>query len=68
MKPVAVNQLEGYFLKKSDDPTFFPGSSAEIIAYGTAVGRLGVLHPEVISKFDLTLPCAAFEINLEFFL
>ena len=32
------------------------------------VGSLGVLHPEVVTAFDLTLPCSALEINIEPFL
>lgn len=58
----------GYFLRGSDDPTYFPGRSAEIVAYGTVVGRLGVLHPETLGKFELNLPISAMEINLELFL
>ena len=59
---------DGYFLRGCDDDTFFPGRCAEIVACGMSVGRLGVLHPETVTKFDLTLPCAAMEINLEPFL
>ncbi|VDM70424.1 unnamed protein product [Strongylus vulgaris] len=29
---------------------------------------LGVLHPEVITAFGLTLPCCAIEMNIEYFL
>ena len=58
----------GYFLRGSDDSTYLPGRSAEIVAYGTVVGRLGVLHPETLSKFELNLPISAMEINLELFL
>jgi len=58
----------GYFLRGSDDDTYFPGRSAEIVAYGTVVGRLGVLHPETLAKFELSLPISSMEINLELFL
>ena len=47
------------------DPTYFPGRCADIIVKGKSIGRLGVLHPDVISKFELNLPCAALEINIE---
>ena len=47
------------------DPSFFPGRCADVIMHGKSIGRLGVVHPEVVTKFDLTLPCAALEINLE---
>ncbi len=58
----------GYYLVGSDDDTFFPGRCAKIMAYGQAVGRVGVLHPETGSKFELSLPIAALEINVEAFL
>ena len=50
------------------DHTFFPGRCAQVIFAGTAVGVVGVLHPEVITSFDLNLPCSALELNLEPFL
>ncbi|PWA27991.1 phenylalanine--tRNA ligase beta subunit [Gambusia affinis] len=59
---------EGYHIQAADDSTFFPGRCAEIFVRGTSVGRLGVLHPDVISSFDLTMPCSALEMDLEPFL
>jgi len=50
------------------DDTFFPGSCADVIVAGKKVGVMGVLHPEVITGFDLNLPCSALEINIEPFL
>lgn len=35
---------------------------------GNVIGKIGVLHPEVLSKFELNNPCAAVEINIEPFL
>jgi len=32
------------------------------------IGRLGVVHPEVVLAFELNLPCSALEINIEPFL
>jgi phenylalanyl-tRNA synthetase beta chain len=58
----------GYFLRACQDVTYFPGRAAEIICWGQVVGRLGVVHPEVITAFDLNLPVAALEINIEPFL
>lgn len=62
------DSLDGYRLKGCEDPTFQPGRCAEIIACGKVIGKLGVLHPETILKFELTCPCAAIEINIEPFL
>lgn len=50
------------------DSTFFPGRCAEIFVRGKSVGRLGVLHPEVINRFELTMPCSALEMDIELFL
>ena len=58
----------GYFIKQGDNPAFFPGRAADIVAHGQVVGSLGVLHPEVITAFDLNLPCSGLEINIEPFL
>lgn len=58
----------GYCLRASDDASFFPGRCADIIARGINIGTLGVLHPDVVTKFELNMPCAAMEINIEPFL
>nr|CAG4645431.1 EOG090X03QT [Lynceus sp. MCZ IZ 141354] len=58
----------GYYLEHTEDPTYFPGRCANVIAYGVPVGVLGVVHPEVISRFELNMPCAALELNIEPFL
>lgn len=58
----------GYHLKSTEDDTFFPGSCADVVVAGKKVGVMGVLHPEVITGFDLNLPCSALEINIEPFL
>uniref|UniRef100_A0A8C2NNN1 Phenylalanine--tRNA ligase beta subunit n=1 Tax=Capra hircus TaxID=9925 RepID=A0A8C2NNN1_CAPHI len=58
----------GYAIKASEGPVFFPGRCAEIFARGQSIGKLGVLHPDVITKFELTMPCSCVEINIEPFL
>uniref|UniRef100_A0A8D1RTX7 Phenylalanine--tRNA ligase beta subunit n=1 Tax=Sus scrofa TaxID=9823 RepID=A0A8D1RTX7_PIG len=58
----------GYVIKASEGPAFFPGRCAEIFARGQSIGKLGVLHPDVITKFELTLPCSCLETNIEPFL
>jgi len=66
--PAPSQDNSGYYIRQGDDPTFFPGRAAEIVAYGQVVGSLGVIHPDVITGFDLNLPCSALEINVEPFL
>ncbi|XP_067898232.1 phenylalanine--tRNA ligase beta subunit [Heterodontus francisci] len=65
LKPGKEN---GYYLQAAEDSTFFPGRCAEIFAKGQSIGKLGVLHPDVITKFELTMPCSALEIDIEPFL
>jgi len=50
------------------DPTYFEGRCAEIICKGKVIGKLGVLHPEVLENFELNLLGAALEISIEHFL
>lgn len=50
------------------DSTFFPGRCADIFVRGKRVGRVGVLHPDVIDRFELTMPCSALEMDIEPFL
>ncbi|XP_020492522.1 phenylalanine--tRNA ligase beta subunit [Labrus bergylta] len=59
---------EGYHIQATEDSTFFPGRCAEIFVRGKSVGRLGVLHPDVITRFELTMPCSALEMDIEPFL
>ncbi|KAF0306655.1 Phenylalanine--tRNA ligase beta subunit [Amphibalanus amphitrite] len=65
---VPSDPASGYCLRPADDPSYFPGRCADVLAYGEPIGRLGVLHPDVITKFELNLPCSALEVNLEPFL
>ncbi|KAK9873590.1 hypothetical protein WA026_023147 [Henosepilachna vigintioctopunctata] len=58
----------GYSLIKSEDPTFFPGRSATICFNGKSIGKIGVIHPNVLNMFELTNPCSAVEVEIETFL
>nr|CAB3244784.1 phenylalanine--tRNA ligase beta subunit [Phallusia mammillata] len=58
---------EGYYIRATSDTSYFPGRCAEIMYRETSIGKLGVLHPEVLTNFDLVCPAAALEINLEIF-
>uniref|UniRef100_A0A4W5RKV9 Phenylalanine--tRNA ligase beta subunit n=1 Tax=Hucho hucho TaxID=62062 RepID=A0A4W5RKV9_9TELE len=65
---VKPGQGNGYHIQAADDSTFFPGRCAEIFARGKSIGRLGVLHPDVINRFELTMPCSALDIDIEPFM
>lgn len=50
---------------KNLDPTFFDGRCAEVLYEDLVIGTFGILHPEVLANFNLPLPCAALEIQIE---
>ncbi|KAL0831929.1 hypothetical protein ABMA28_001447 [Loxostege sticticalis] len=55
----------GYSLRQLEDPAYFPGRCAEVVLRGQVIGKIGVLHPNVLAAFELTNPCSALEINVE---
>ncbi|XP_069507661.1 phenylalanine--tRNA ligase beta subunit [Ambystoma mexicanum] len=65
---VQPDKETGYAIKAAEDTAFFPGRCAEIVAGNTSIGKFGVLHPDVVTKFELTMPCSALEITIEPFL
>ncbi|XP_067307391.1 phenylalanine--tRNA ligase beta subunit [Pseudorasbora parva] len=65
---VKPGRSQGYHIQAAQDSTFFPGRCAEIFSRGKSIGHLGVLHPDVISRFELTMPCSAIDIDIEPFL
>jgi len=65
---VPAGDSSGYCLRQGEDSAYFPGRTADVLCYGQLVGSLGVVHPEVLTAFDLNLPCSAVEINLEPFI
>ncbi|XP_070801323.1 phenylalanine--tRNA ligase beta subunit [Pituophis catenifer annectens] len=62
---IPPSKENGYYIKAAEDSAFFPGRCAEIFAKGQSIGNLGVLHPDVVTKFELTMPCSALEITIE---
>lgn len=62
------DKSNGYYLELNDDETFFPERCAKIMYKTHPVGTLGILHPHVVTNFDLTLPCSSLELNVEPFI
>ena len=60
-----------YHVRPGTDPCFFPGMNAEVVltvvATGEAqvVGVMGVVHPEVLTHFDVHYPCSVVELDVE---
>ncbi|UYV76898.1 FARSB [Cordylochernes scorpioides] len=65
--PVSDYKLNHIAGRVCVDGTYLDGQCADVVVRGTSIGRLGVLHPEVLAAFDLTLPCSALELNIESF-
>jgi len=55
-------------LVESADPRFIPGRAADIVVNGTTVGCFGEIHPAVLEKWGIQVPCAGGEANLDFLL
>ncbi|KAG2482402.1 hypothetical protein HYH03_018663 [Edaphochlamys debaryana] len=64
-EPGAASAPVSYHWAPSDDPALFPGRQAAVYAGHQAVGVFGIVHPEVLSRFDLPYPVSALEINIE---
>jgi len=52
------------FLKKISSPQFIEGRAAEVNLGGKTVGVIGEIHPAVLSGLGISMPAAAFEIDL----
>ncbi|TMW56401.1 hypothetical protein Poli38472_006411 [Pythium oligandrum] len=69
--PEVVKTLPEYYaIEPSNDNTYFPGRSANIVLYRKdqqplKLGTYGVLHPEVLRNFDLLHPTSVVEMDLE---
>ncbi|CAG8616630.1 19868_t:CDS:2, partial [Racocetra fulgida] len=53
----ASDNEKGYFIKESDE--------VESSNITKKIGSFGILHPNVLEKFEVTFPCSAVEFNLE---
>jgi len=54
-----------YYLKPSEDPTFFPGARADVMLNDVKIGVMGIVHPNVLANFEIPFPCSAVEIDIE---
>ncbi len=73
-------ECDTFSLRPSLHPSYFPGRRADIVLQRLApagssvkpdpivVGTFGILHPDVLSQFQIPYVCSAVEINIEHFL
>ncbi|MFH2001154.1 MAG: phenylalanine--tRNA ligase subunit beta [Planctomycetota bacterium] len=53
-----------YTLRPAEYPFYFEGRSGDVIRGGEVIGHIGEIHPEVLTRFNINMPCAAFELVL----
>lgn len=54
------------FFRSGAVPSYLhPGAGAEIEVSGRTVGVVGEIHPEVAAAFEVEVPCALLEVNLD---
>ncbi len=54
-----------YRLEPSEHPLFMQGRCGKVVARGSELGYIGEMRPEALERRQITVPCAAFEINLD---
>lgn len=57
-----VNQA--YSLEPIPHPSFLAGRAGAIVLEGKQIGVIGELHPEVLERWQISVPAVAFEIDL----
>lgn len=57
-----------YEVVETSDPRFIPGRQAGIIVDGKQCGIFGEIHPQVLENWQVTVPCVAGEIDLDYLL
>ena len=50
------------------DSIFFEGRCGRVDYNGKRIGEFGVIHPEVLANFSLSMPCSYLEVDIETFL
>ncbi|RAL38742.1 hypothetical protein DM860_013423 [Cuscuta australis] len=62
---VSHGDTSGYYIESSDEPELLKGRQASIICQGKHIGNFGIVHPEVLTNFDIPDPCSFVELHLE---
>jgi phenylalanyl-tRNA synthetase beta chain len=53
-----------YQLEPLQHPSFLEGRAGHIVSQGKGVGLIGELHPEVLERWQITVPAVAFEVDI----
>lgn len=52
-------------VEDNEDQRFFPTRGFSVMLRGVKIGSVGVIHPEVLSNFELKYPVSAMELNFD---
>lgn len=55
---------QNYQLEPLQHPSFLEGRAGRIVSQGKCVGLIGELHPEVLERWQITVPAVAFEVDI----
>jgi phenylalanyl-tRNA synthetase beta chain len=53
-----------YSLEPTQHPSFLEGRAGRILVAGKPVGVIGEVHPEVLERWQITMPVVVFDLNL----
>ena len=53
-----------YTLEPVQHPSFLEGRAGQIVVSGKPLGIIGEIHPEVLERWQIAVPVAAFDVNL----
>jgi phenylalanyl-tRNA synthetase beta chain len=53
-----------YTLEPVPHPSFLEGRAGNIVVSGQVLGVIGEVHPEVLERWQITVPVVAFDVNL----
>ena len=54
-----------YSLEPVAHPSYLDGRAGRIVAGGRTLGMIGELHPEVLERWEITMPSVVFEVELD---
>jgi phenylalanyl-tRNA synthetase beta chain len=53
-----------YSLEPIQHPSFLEGRAGRIVVGGTSIGVIGEVHPEVLERWQISVPVVSFDMNL----
>ncbi len=57
--------IDDYQIKESERSFLISGRTAEIIVNNNSIGYFGEVHPEILQRWDINMPCVVAELTLD---